>query len=461
MIRRLGAGLVAALVTFGPPGVGPSLAAPATGLLGTAKDDAYDAYEDHQLSVSAPGVLGNDAGGGSEPCVLSVDDSNLDGDVTVDEDGSFVFTPLDDYVAATTFDYDMGVLTEGTCGGTPSTATVEIDVQSVNDPPTAALDDDCSGGVTVNEDSSAYSSADHCTVIHSFGTVEEAGQVVEAWVVSNNNTALFAVQPSISVSGSVYGDLHFTPAANAHGSATVSVRGRDSGGTANDGVDLSPTITFTLTIASVNDLPVARADAFVALKDSTLNIGAPGVLSNDSDQEGATLTAVLSTTTTHGILTLAANGSFSYTPTLGYTGPDAFSYRAFDGIDLSAPQVVSMTVTAVPPINTPPLPTVPPPTGPGETLTPILTPSPGESLDPGATPTEFVPPTPQTSGQPSAGAGVSSLAPGETPQPDETSGSGLGSPLTILLGIVLLVLIGGVAVAMWGPGWLARRRGEG
>lgn len=221
-----------------------------------------------------------------------------------------------------------------------------------------------------------------------------------------------------------------------------------------------------ITVTSVNDAPTAAADSFQALKNATLNIGAPGVLSNDGDIDGDSLTAVKVNNPTHGVVVLAADGSFSYTPAANYTGVDTFSYKASDGDATSPTRVVTITVSGIPPINTPtpppptPLPTVPTP---GETLTPILTPPPVDvTLEPGASPTEFVPPTPQLSGgAPSAGASVPSLAPGETPQPGDASGSGFGSPLTILLGIVLLALIVGVAAAMWGPGWLARRRGEG
>ena len=44
-------------------------------------------------------------------------------------------------------------------------------------------------------------------------------------------------------------------------------------------------------------------------------VAAPGVLGNDTDGDADPLTAILNTDVSHGVLTLNANGSFSYTPT--------------------------------------------------------------------------------------------------------------------------------------------------
>ncbi len=68
--------------------------------------------------------------------------------------------------------------------------------------------------------------------------------------------------------------------------------------------------------------PVAGDDSYSTDQDTALTaIAATGVLANDS---GSALTASLVTGPQHGTLTLNANGSFTYTPTLGYSGPDAF-----------------------------------------------------------------------------------------------------------------------------------------
>ena len=72
-----------------------------------------------------------------------------------------------------------------------------------------------------------------------------------------------------------------------------------------------------------------------------------GVLSNDTDVDGDALTADLVATTANGTLTLNADGSFEYTPTADYHGPDSFTYQANDTQDLSAVITINITVNSV------------------------------------------------------------------------------------------------------------------
>jgi VCBS repeat-containing protein len=71
------------------------------------------------------------------------------------------------------------------------------------------------------------------------------------------------------------------------------------------------------------------------------------VLDGDSDPEGDSLTAELISDPTHGSLSLAANGTFSYSHDGSETTSDTFSYRANDGTDLSAITTVTVTVNPV------------------------------------------------------------------------------------------------------------------
>jgi VCBS repeat-containing protein len=93
--------------------------------------------------------------------------------------------------------------------------------------------------------------------------------------------------------------------------------------------------------------PIAIADTYVVKQGSSLTVDATkGVLANDTDVDTAhsALTAHGNTTPSHGTLALAADGSFVYTPTPSYVGPDSFTYRASDGSLDSTVVTVSINV---------------------------------------------------------------------------------------------------------------------
>ena len=95
--------------------------------------------------------------------------------------------------------------------------------------------------------------------------------------------------------------------------------------------------------------PVAVDDTYAISQDNTLVVAAAGVLANDSDAEGDALSVAAPRPVSgpsHGALTLNADGSFTYTPDPGYSGPDSFTYRAAAGALTSSDATVSITVTA-------------------------------------------------------------------------------------------------------------------
>ena len=107
------------------------------------------------------------------------------------------------------------------------------------------------------------------------------------------------------------GSFRFVPRPDFHGGDSFTYR-------ANDGeLDSSPaTVTIT------TNPPVAANDAYQIDEDGTLAVSpAGGVLANDTDVEGAALTATLVSAPAKGTLALSADGSFSYVP-----GPD-FPWR--------------------------------------------------------------------------------------------------------------------------------------
>ena len=108
-------------------------------------------------------------------------------------------------------------------------------------------------------------------------------------------------------------------------------------------------ITVTLAVESVNDAPVAASDHYGAWKNRTLQIDASqGLISNDHDPEGDSLSVTLATNAAHGQVLLHGDGSFEYTPNPDYVGNDVFAYQLTDGIHTSASIPVEI---AVQPLN--------------------------------------------------------------------------------------------------------------
>ena len=108
------------------------------------------------------------------------------------------------------------------------------------------------------------------------------------------------------------------------------------------GTDSNPaTVTMTIT---PNTPPFGAPDAYNVAHGGTLNVVAPGILANDSDADGDPKSAVLVTSTTHGTLSLSANGGFTYHHDGTNTLSDSFTYRVSDGVATSFLTTVTITV---------------------------------------------------------------------------------------------------------------------
>lgn len=100
-------------------------------------------------------------------------------------------------------------------------------------------------------------------------------------------------------------------------------------------------------VEPLNGAPIAVDDAYVAVEDTLLIVAAPGVLANDSDPDGDSLTtAKRSFQSDNGTVTIKSDGSFTYTPNADFNGTDSFTYIAGDGQALDS-ATVTITVTPV------------------------------------------------------------------------------------------------------------------
>jgi len=121
----------------------------------------------------------------------------------------------------------------------------------------------------------------------------------------------------------------------------------------NDGTTNSASAaTVSITVGGpTNHAPVANNDSYsTGFNTALTRTAASGLLANDTDQDGNSLIVASVTNPSHGSLSnFFNNGSFTYTPNSGYSGPDSFTYFVNDGTTNSAnAATVSITVGAAP-----------------------------------------------------------------------------------------------------------------
>ena len=280
-------------------------------------DDDYSLDEDTTLAPSAPGVLQNDysPAGKTLGAVLVVAPVHAQS-FTLLDDGSFEYVPQANYNGPDSFQYRAS---DGSLAG--ELATVRITINPVPDLPTAVDD--------------AFSTAEDSTLI-------VAGPGVVANDANPDGGAITATVVTGPQNGSITlssdGSFVYTPAPNFSGEDSftyIAVHGSALGPAA---------ATVIITVTPVNDPPVANDDAAATRRGTPVVVD---LLANDSDVDGPALSVVLAGAPQHGSVELNGDGTVTYTPIDGYTGPDSFSYRASDGTSTSDLATVQITVEPV------------------------------------------------------------------------------------------------------------------
>jgi hypothetical protein len=90
-----------------------------------ANDDSYEVEQGDELSVAAPGFLGNDDLAGGTPLVLAIRQQTTHGTVVLSGYGGFSYTPDPDFTGVDTFEYV--IVTNEPLGFDTATVTITVD----------------------------------------------------------------------------------------------------------------------------------------------------------------------------------------------------------------------------------------------------------------------------------------------------------------------------------------------
>lgn len=138
------------------------------------------------------------------------------------------------------------------------------------------------------------------------------------------------------------GSFNYVPNLNFNGTDSFLYK-------ANNGTENTNMALVTLTITPVNDAPIAVNDTGITPENSPVVVN---VLANDIDIDLEPLTVSGVTNGAHGLTSINADQTVTYTPNPNFKGEDSFNYTAFDGMANSNTATVTITVT---PGNIPPV----------------------------------------------------------------------------------------------------------
>ncbi len=324
----------------------------------TAEDTSYSVLHDQTLSVDDdlyPSLLESVTDPQGDPLTIATvngDPANVDqtitlpsgASLTVQDDGTFDYTPVAGFVGTDSFSYTA---TNG--NATSNTATVSIDVTL-----TAITADDVTYGVLYNQ----TLTADGTTIA---GLIDNGDSDNTPPTVATVNGSADAVGQSITLASGASltvqsdGTFSYTPPAGYLGSDSFTY-------TTTDGEDFSNTATVTLNV--VTQAISVTPPTYSTPHDQQLFADAgdnPTLLDDASDVTGATLSitsvngnaanvgqAVI--LASGGSVTVQSDGSFVYTPAAGYVGSDSFTFTAGDSNGDSSPTIATISVTDTAPV---------------------------------------------------------------------------------------------------------------
>jgi VCBS repeat-containing protein len=302
------------------------------------------ATTDQDTVLNGTGLLDNDTDpDDNDTLEVSAGTMNLasGATVTISTDGSYSYDPNGafDYLGVgesvdDTFDYTVS---DG--NGLIDTATVTIAVTGLNDAPVAGADTGSTGQNSVLNGTGLLGNDTDPDDSDTLTVIAETLTTGQGAIVTINDDGSYSYDPN-----GQFDYLGDSEEATDTFEYTVS-----------DGNGETDTGTVTITVTGVNDAPVAGADTGSTDQDSVLDDGTD-LQGNDTDPDGDTLTVTAETLTTGqgAIVTINADGSYSYDPNglfdylaWGESATDTFEYTVSDGNGETDTATVTVTVTGI------------------------------------------------------------------------------------------------------------------
>lgn len=278
-----------------------------------AVDDAYAVTSGNAVGLDL-GANDSDADGDTLTYALDPARGPALGVVELATDGTGTYTSLGGGAGSDSF----GVLVSDGTTTVSSTVTVAITVPGSNRAPTVGG----GPGIVTDEDTPATT-----RLAAALGASDPDGDPLTFSLIKFGGPD----HGTLVISG---GTATYTPAARYSGTDSAQIQVSDGkGGTA--------LATLPITVRAVDDPPVALPVSVTGRAGDAVPVS---LAATDEDSTG--LTFLLASSPTHGQVVLdPATGEATYLPEPGWSGPDTFAFRAFDGTSVSDPADVTVTVS--------------------------------------------------------------------------------------------------------------------
>jgi large repetitive protein len=274
-----------------------------------AQGETRTVNEDTVLSST---VAGNDPDPENSPVTYSVVQGPSHGVITLNTNGTFVYTPNPNFSGTDQVIYSV-CDPQQAC----AQATLTIQVIPVNDPP-----------VVVSEQFSVLMNG------MLSGNVSDNDYDVEG------STLLYTLLtgPSSGVlTLSAAGVFGYTPAENFYGVVTATYSACDPSNACSTG-------TLTIEVISTNNDPVVQSETVSGDEDTVLT---GDVSDNDTDADGHVLVYTLIQDTPFGDLNLAPDGGFTFIPLPDWNGTATVMYRGCDPVGACGEATLTLVVSPV------------------------------------------------------------------------------------------------------------------
>ncbi|WP_102559254.1 tandem-95 repeat protein [Vibrio lentus] len=279
---------------------------------------AYSVEEDGSITLSDAQLLANSSDVEGEVFVSDVSYSGTDGVFTDNGDGTYIFSPNENFNGDISL--DVSVMDED---GATAETTAGIDVIAVNDLPVA-------GSTTYSVDEDSVITISDAQLLANSSDIE--GDVSVSDVSYSGADGIFTDNGD--------GTYSFAPNENFNGNVNLDVTVADEEGATAE-------TTAGIEVIAVNDAPVSGGLAYSVDEDGSITLSQEQLLAQASDVDGDDLTAANLTAGDNATVTANDDGSFTITPDADFNGDIDLSFDLSDGTET----VVATADLTVNPVN--------------------------------------------------------------------------------------------------------------